>query len=103
MGRSEPPMIGPAGVKGVPLPTSTTKPTFFLVLFHCTVVPAFTQKSELPLAPGMLGVAEAAYAVRWTSTEHGAEAEPQVLAALHSCAGFASEHAYLSFFDWAVV
>ena len=52
------------------------------------------------LAPGMLGVDEAASEVRLTSTEHGVDAEPQVLAALHSCAGFASEQAYL--LDWAV-
>jgi hypothetical protein len=72
------------------------------VLFHCTVVPAFTQKRELLLAFGMLGVDEAAFAVRFTSTVHGLEAEPQVLDALHNCAGFASVQAYLLLFDWAV-
>jgi hypothetical protein len=72
------------------------------VLFHCTVVPTFTQKSELLLAFGMSGVDEAAFAVRFTSTTHGVEAEPHVLAALHNCAGFASAQAYLLLFDWAV-
>jgi hypothetical protein len=50
----------------------------------------------------MSGVDEAAFAVRFTSTAHGLEAEPQVLAALHNCAGFASVQAYLLLFDWAV-
>jgi hypothetical protein len=50
----------------------------------------------------MSGVDEAALEVRFTSTEHGEEAEPQVLAALHNCAGFASEHPYLLLFDWAI-
>jgi hypothetical protein len=63
------------------------------VLFHWTVVPAFTQKSEFPLAFGMEGVDEAALAVRFTSTSHGVDAEPQVLAATHSSSGFASVQA----------
>jgi hypothetical protein len=71
-----------------------TKPTFLLELFHSTDVPAFRQKSELPFAFGMLGVAEAALAVRFTSTLHGLEAEPQVLAAVHSCAGFGCVHTF---------
>jgi hypothetical protein len=50
----------------------------------------------------MPGVDEAAFAVRFTSTVQGEEAEPQVLAPLHNCAGFASEQAYLLLFDWAV-
>jgi hypothetical protein len=77
------------------------KPIFLPVLFHVTVVPAFTQKSALLLAPGMLGVEEAPLAVRFTSTSHGVEADPHVLLELQSCAGFASEHAYLLLFDWA--
>jgi hypothetical protein len=72
------------------------------VLFHWTVVPALMQKRELPLAFGMLGVAEAALELRFTSTAQGLEGEPQVLPALHNCAGFASEQAYL-LLDWAVV
>src|ERR1700722_628781 len=97
--RSVPPMMAPAGSNGDVGPKSTTKPMFFIVLFHCTEVPALMQKRELLLAPGMLGVDEAAFALRLTSTAHGVEAEPQVLAALHSCAGLASVQAYLSAFD----
>jgi hypothetical protein len=63
------------------------------VLFHWTVVPDFMQKRELPLAFGMLGVDEAALAVRLTSTAHGEDAEPQVLAPLHICAETSFEQA----------
>jgi hypothetical protein len=56
------------------------------VLFHWTVVPGLMQKSELLLALGIMGVAEAASAVRFTSTAHGVDAEPQVFAAVHICA-----------------
>jgi hypothetical protein len=66
-------------------------------LFHTTVVPAFTQKVEFPFAPWTLGVAEAEFAVRLTSTEHDSEADPHVLLAVQSDAGFGSEHAYLLF------
>jgi hypothetical protein len=52
------------------------------------------QKSELPFAFGMLGVADAALAVRFTSTLHGLEAEPHVLAAVHSCSGFGCVHTF---------
>jgi hypothetical protein len=64
-------------------------------LFQTTVVPDFMQKLEFPLAPGMLGVAEAAFDVRFTSTEQGSEGDPQVLAAVQRLAGLGSEHAYL--------
>jgi hypothetical protein len=67
-----------------------------------TVVPTFTQKSEFPFAFGMPGVEDAESAVRFTSTVQGEEADPHVLLAVHSCAGFASEQAYLLLFDWAV-
>jgi hypothetical protein len=50
----------------------------------------------------MLAVEDAAFAVRFTSTVQGVEPDPQVLPALHSCAGFASKQAYLLLFDWAV-
>jgi hypothetical protein len=79
-----------------------TKPMFLPVLFQVTVVPVFTQKSALLLAFGMLGVLDAAYDVRFTSTEQGVEPDPHVLLALHSCSGFASEQAYLLLFDCAV-
>ena len=94
-------MIAPAGSKGDAGPTSTTKPLSFSVLFHVTVVPTFTQKGELPFAFGMLGVLEAESAVRFTSTVQGVEADPHVVAAVHSCAGVGSEQAYLLLFDWA--
>jgi hypothetical protein len=77
-------MIAPPGSNGDAVLTSTTKPTFLLVLFHCTVVPALTQKRELLLAPGMSGVDEAAFEVRLMSTPQGAEAEPQVFEAVQS-------------------
>jgi hypothetical protein len=60
------------------------------------------QNSELLLAFGISGVDEAEFEVRLTSTEHGEEGEPQVLAALQSWVGFGSEQAYLLLFDWAV-
>ena len=76
-------MMAPPGSNGDVELMSTTKPIFLPVLFHCTVVPTFTQKSELLFAFGMSGVDEAALDVRFTSTGHGEEAEPQVLAAVH--------------------
>jgi hypothetical protein len=95
-------MMAPAGSKGDVVPGSTTKPIFLLVLFQITVVPAFTQKSALLLAFSVLAVEEAPSAVRFTSTSHGVEADPQVLLALQSCVGFGSEHAFLLLFDCAV-
>ncbi len=50
----------------------------------------------------MLGVEEAALAVRFTSTLHGLEADPHVLAPTHICAGLASSQAYLLFCACAV-
>ena len=97
--RSVPPMMAPEGSNGDEGPKSTTKPMFLPVLFHSTVVPALMQKRELPLALGMLGVEDAAFEVRLTSTAHGVDGEPQVFAALHSCAGLAFVQAYLSAFD----
>jgi hypothetical protein len=95
-------MIAPPGSKGDVALGSTRKPIFLLVLFHVTVVPAFTQKSALLLGFDVLAVEEAPLAVLFTSTSHGAEADPHVLLSLQSCAGFGSEHAYLLLFDWAV-
>jgi hypothetical protein len=94
-------MMAPAGSNGDVGPTSTTKPLSLPVLFHLTVVPTLTQKSELPLAFGMLGVEDAESAVRFTSTLQGLEEDPHVLALEHICAGFGSEQAYLLLFDWA--
>jgi hypothetical protein len=91
--RSDPPMMAPLGWNGEFGPKSTTNPMFLPVLFHWTVVPTLTQTRELPLAPGIEGVAEAALAVRFTSISHGADVEPQVFAATHSSSGFASVQA----------
>ena len=89
--------MAPAGSNGDAGPKSTKKPFSFSVLIQFTLVPTFTQKREFPLAFGMLGVAEADSDVRFTSTVQGVEGDPQVLAAVHSCAGFTSKQAYLSF------
>ena len=72
-----------------------------LVVFQVTVVPTLTQNAALLLALGMLEVVEAPSDVRFTSTVQGAEADPQVFAALHSCSGLGSEQAYLLLNDWA--
>jgi hypothetical protein len=87
--------MAPDGSNGDVVPTSTRKPIFLLVLFHVTDVPAVTQKSALLFAFRMLGVDDAPLAVRFTSTTQGVEADPHVLLALQSCAGFGSERAYL--------
>jgi hypothetical protein len=72
------------------------------VLFHWTVVPGLMQKRELPFAFGMLGVTDAALAVRFTSTAHGLDAEPQVFSAVQLCAETDAEQAYGLLLDWAV-
>src|SRR5208283_625714 len=102
--RSDPPMMAPSGSNGEASLTSTRNPTFLLLLFQTTVVPTLTQKVELPFAPGMLGVADAESAVRFTSTTQGVVADPQVLAGVHIAAGFGSEQAYLllGFFSSAI-
>jgi hypothetical protein len=94
--------MAPPGSNGDVEPGPTTKPMFLPVLFQVTVVPAVTQKNALLLASWVLGVEEAPLAVRFTSTTHGVEADPQVLLAFHSCAAFGSEHAYLLLFDCAI-
>jgi hypothetical protein len=81
--RADPPLIAPLGSNGDDAPKSTTKPSPLSVLFHVTVVPTLTQNSELPFAFGMLGVEDAELAVRFTSTLHGLEADPHVLAPVH--------------------
>jgi len=87
-----PPMMAPPGSKGEESLTSTTNPVFLEALFQFNVVPGLTQKREFPLAPGICGVAEAAYAVRFTSTSHGALGDPQVLPALQRDCGLGSAH-----------
>jgi hypothetical protein len=95
-------MMAPGGSNGDEGPTSTTKPISLPVLIHVTVVPAFTQKSALFFSFRMLGVEDAPFAVRFTSTVQGVESDPHVLLALHSYAGFGSEQPYLLLFDWAI-
>jgi hypothetical protein len=81
--RADPPLIAPVGSNGEEGPISTTKPSPLSVLFHVTVVPTLTQNRELPFAFGMLGVEDAELAVRFTSTLHGLDADPHVLAPVH--------------------
>jgi hypothetical protein len=79
-------------------------PMFLLEDIQVTAVPALTQKSWLFLAPGIPGLTLAPWPARLISTVQGAEADPQVLAALHMDAGAASSHTYLPFFcAWAAV
>src|SRR6516165_11420329 len=92
--RSEPPMMVP-WPNGEEEPKSRTKPTFLDSLLKVTLVPTFTQKGALSLAPGILGVTEAALAVRLMSTVQGAEADPHVVLELHIPCGLDSEQRYL--------
>src|ERR1700758_4891514 len=89
-------MIVSCGSNGDDGPKSITNPVFFCVNFHTTGVPRFTQKSALLLGFAILGVAEAALEVRFTSIVHVSEPDPHVFSALHKLAGFDSEQAYLS-------
>jgi len=81
--------------KGEEGPKSKTKPTFLDELLHVTVVPTLTQNGAFDLAPAIPGVTDAALAVRLTSTVQGAEADPQVVAALHIPCGFVYAQTYL--------
>jgi hypothetical protein len=90
-------MIVSCGSKGEPGPKSITNPVFLCVDFHATGVPCFTQKNAFALGFAMLAVAVAEFAVRFTSTVHGSEADPHVFSALQRLAGFASAQAYLPF------
>src|SRR5271169_5757808 len=95
--RSEPPMTAPSGVSnGEEAPKSRTKPVFLDVLCQVTVVPTFTQNGALALAPGMLGVTEAASLVRLMSATQGFDVEPHLVPALHKLPGLVSEHTFLS-------
>src|SRR3974377_1383091 len=95
MGRSEPPMIVPWS-NGEEGPKSRTKPTFLDTLLKVTFVPTVIQNGAFSLAPAILGVTEAALAVRLMSTAQGALADPQVVLALHIPCGLDSEQTYLS-------
>jgi hypothetical protein len=93
-------MIVPSGTSnGEEGPKSNTNPVFFDPLCHVTVVPTFTQNGALPLASGMLGVADAELLpLRFTFTTQGLELEPHVVLALHMLPGFDSEQRYLLLF-----
>ena len=71
-----------------------TNPVFLEEDCQVTVVPDLTQKNAFPLGSATFGVAVDELAVRLTSTVQGAEAEPQVLLALHRLAGLGSAQAY---------
>ena len=58
-------------------------PVFFADDCQVTVVPVLMQKREFRFAFGILGVADAEYDVRFTSTLQGTLGEPQVLLSLH--------------------
>ena len=87
-------MIALGGSNGDDDPKSMTNPVFLEVLCQVTVVPTVTAKSELALAPGIPGVAEADAAVRFTSTTQGLEFDPHVFPALAKLAGFPSVQVY---------
>src|SRR5215472_13287538 len=85
--RSEPPMTVPGGSNGDDVPKSITNPVFLDSLCHVTLVPALTQNNALSLASGMLAFAAAESAVRFTSTVHEVDDEPQVLFTPHIFSG----------------
>jgi hypothetical protein len=82
--------------KGEEGPKSTIKPVFFAEVCQVTVVPTFTQKAVFAFASGMPGVTVAEVPpLRFRSTTHGFEVDPQRVAALQVLAGFVSEQTYL--------
>jgi hypothetical protein len=88
-------MIAPGVSNGEAGPKSMTKPVFFEELSHVTVVPTFTQKIALALAPGIFGVADAQLLpLRLISIRQGSELDPHVLAALHIPCAFDSVQPY---------
>src|SRR5664279_2024135 len=91
-------MIGSSGINGESVPNVTMNPVFLFEVIHTTVVPALMQKNWLFFALGIPGFTLDELPDLVMSTVHGAEAEPQVLAALHRLAGCASSHTYLLFF-----
>src|SRR5712664_4813419 len=91
-------MRGSSGSNGESVPNETMNPLFLFELFHTTVVPALMQKKWLFFALVISGFTLAESADLLTSTVHGDEGEPQVLAALHMLSGCSSSHAYLPFF-----
>src|SRR5271170_7801899 len=77
-------------------PKSTMKPVFFAELCQVTVVPTFTQKGAFDFEFGITGVTVAELPpLRFRSTTHGSELEPQRFEAEQILAGFVSEQTYL--------
>ena len=67
------------------------KPVFFVELCHVTVVPTFTQKGVFDFEFGIAGVTVAEVPpLRFRSTTHGSESDPQRFEALQILAGFVS-------------
>ena len=77
--RSEPPRIAPGGSNGEDEPKSITKPVSFERLCQVTLVPVFTQNGVFALASATLAIEAAESDVRFTSTMHGVDVDPQVL------------------------
>jgi hypothetical protein len=96
IGLSDPPIIAPGVSKGEEGPKSRMKPVFFAELCHVTVVPVFTQKGVFDFEFGMAGVTVAEVPpLRFRSTTHGFEGDPQRFEAVQILAGFVSEQTYL--------
>jgi hypothetical protein len=96
IGLSDPPIIAPEVSNGEEGPKSRMKPVFFDELCHVTVVPTFTQKVEFDFEFGMPGVTVAEVPpLRFRSTTHGFELEPQRFEAVQMLAGFVSAQTYL--------
>src|SRR5664279_312629 len=91
-------MMGSSGSNGESLPNDTMNPVFLFEVIHTTVVPLLMQKNWLFFALATPGFTLDELPDLVMSTVHGAEAEPQVLAAVHMLAGCASSHTYLLFF-----
>jgi hypothetical protein len=75
---------------------------FLLEVIQTTDVPALMQKNWLPFASGTPGLTEAPSPDFLTSIVHTADADPQVLAAVHLSSGFGSSQMYL-LFAWVSV
>ena len=90
-------MIGSSGSNGESVPNETMNPVFLFEVIHTVVVPALMQKNWLFFALGMPGLTFEELPALVMSIVQGAEAEPQVLAALHRLAGCASSQTYLLF------
>src|SRR5664279_1847630 len=91
-------IMGSSGSNGESVPNETMNPVFLFEVIQTTVVPALTQKNWLFFALGTPGLTLDELPDLVMSTVQGAAVEPQVLAALHTLAGWASSQTYLLFF-----